>query len=49
MALTQEMKDWFGDGEWDVDLMLSYGMVTEKQIIEMFKKEHGMGSENYEL
>jgi hypothetical protein len=37
---TEEQKRWFGDGEWDVDLMLSCGAVTEDQIIEMYNREH---------
>lgn len=38
--LTQEVKDWFGGGEVDVDLMLAVGAVTEQQILEMWEREH---------
>src|SRR5437016_3029417 len=30
--LTQEMKDWFGDSERDVDAMLASGKVTPEMI-----------------
>lgn len=36
MGCTQEMKDWFGQGEYDVDLMLRMGAVTEDQIVWMW-------------
>lgn len=27
--ITQEQKDWLGNGEWDIELMLRNGLVTE--------------------
>lgn len=33
-GLTEEIKNWFGDGEVDVDLMLQMGAVTEQQILD---------------
>lgn len=38
-VLTKEMKDWFGQGEYDIDLMLDCGAVTAGQIIEMWNIE----------
>jgi hypothetical protein len=38
--LTDEMKNWFGDGEFDIDLMLKMGVVTEEQIIKSYNEEH---------
>jgi hypothetical protein len=29
IEITQEMKNWFGQGEQDVDLMLRMGVLTE--------------------
>lgn len=37
--LTKEIKDWFGDGEVDVDLMLRMGAVTEDVILELWNRE----------
>ena len=31
--LTPEMKAWFGHGEWDVDLMLRMGVLTESTLL----------------
>jgi hypothetical protein len=38
-VLTKEMKDWFGQGEYDIDSMLDCGAVTAGQIIEMWNIE----------
>jgi hypothetical protein len=35
--VTEEMKQWFGDGEVDVDCMLACGAITESQIIELWE------------
>jgi len=40
MTLTQEVKDWFGGGEVDVDLMIAVRAVTEQQILELWEREH---------
>ena len=40
MEATKEMKDWFGMGEYDTDLMISCGAITEEQIVEMYNREH---------
>jgi hypothetical protein len=37
--LSEEIKYWFGDGEWDVDLMLRMRVVTEDQILKMYNQE----------
>lgn len=37
--MTEEIKYWFGDGEVDVDLMIRMGVVTEKQIMEIWEKD----------
>lgn len=34
--LTEEITRWFGDGEYDVDLMLRLGVVTEEQILALW-------------
>lgn len=31
--LTQEMKDWFGNGEYDIDAMLKFGVLTEDGLL----------------
>lgn len=36
-ALTQEMKNWFGHGEVDVDVMLASGQVTPRRIVELWR------------
>lgn len=49
--LSQNIKDWFGDGEKDVDLMLRTGVVTEKQVKDewlAFVKRGGL-DESYEI
>lgn len=33
----EEMKNWFGDGEWDVGLMLRLGVLTEEKLVEICK------------
>ena len=33
--LTKEMKDWLGDGEWDIDLMIRMGLNTEEEIYQI--------------
>jgi hypothetical protein len=35
--ISKEIKDWFGDGEVDVDLMIATGVVTEEQILTLWK------------
>jgi hypothetical protein len=37
--LSEEIKNWFSDGEWDVDLMLRMGVVTEEQILKWYNQE----------
>lgn len=37
--LTKEIKEWFGDGEIDVDMMLAFGCVTEKTILTLWNRE----------
>ena len=37
--LSEEIKYWFSDGEWDVDLMLRMGIVTEEQILKWYNQE----------
>lgn len=39
MRATKEIKQWFGQGEYDVDLMIACGAVTEAQIVEMYNRE----------
>lgn len=39
--LTEEIKRWFGDGEYDVDLMLRLGVVTETQILALWDAREG--------
>jgi hypothetical protein len=38
--LLPEVKDWFSEGEWDVDLMIRMGVITEEHIQHMYDKEH---------
>jgi hypothetical protein len=38
--LSEKIKYWFSDGEWDVDLMLSMGVISEEAILAMYNKEH---------
>ncbi|RRJ54803.1 hypothetical protein EHV15_35020 [Paenibacillus oralis] len=33
-------KHWFGDGEYNVDLMVGSGAITKEQIIKMYIQEH---------
>lgn len=35
MKLTNEMKEWFGDGEIDVDLIIRMGVTTESNLCEI--------------
>ena len=37
--LTKEIKDWFGGGEQDVDLMLRMGVVQEEFILDLWRRE----------
>jgi len=37
---TQEMIEWFADGEVDINLMLRLNLITHQQIIELWKREH---------
>jgi hypothetical protein len=32
---SQEMKDWLSAGEWDIDLMLRMGLITDAWIVDM--------------
>ena len=41
IELTKEIKDWFGDGEVDVDLMLSLGIITKEQILKLWENHNG--------
>jgi len=36
-AIEIKAKQWFGDGEVDVDLMISSGAITKDQIIKMYR------------
>ncbi|MFL1672605.1 hypothetical protein [Paenibacillus dendritiformis] len=36
---TGTAKEWFGQGEIDVNLMIAMEAITEKQIMEMYEKE----------
>ena len=36
MNIKQTIKDWFGNGEIDVNLMIRCGAISEDQIIEIF-------------
>lgn len=38
--LYPKAKQWFGDGEVDVNLMVSSGAITKEQIIKMYIKEN---------
>lgn len=38
--LLPKAKQWFGDGEVDVDLMIRCGAVSENQLIKMYIKEN---------
>lgn len=35
----EKAKRWFGDGEWDVDLMIGMGAITLEQILTMYRRE----------
>lgn len=35
----EQAKEWFGQGEIDVNLMIAMEAITEKQIMEMYEKE----------
>ena len=37
--LIKKAKEWFSDGEIDVDLMINCGVITESQIVDMYLKE----------
>ena len=37
--LTQQMKEWFGSGEYDVDLMLRVGAVTPETIQTLWEND----------
>lgn len=39
-ALLPKAKQWFGQGEVDVDLMIGMGAITKAQIIQMYIKEN---------
>jgi hypothetical protein len=39
MTVTQEMKDWFGNGEADVDLMLRLGILKEETIVLLWEND----------
>jgi hypothetical protein len=32
-------KSWFGQGEYNVNLMISAGVITEYRILQMYEKE----------
>lgn len=34
---TKEMRDWFGNGEADVDLMLALGIVKHETIVKLWQ------------
>lgn len=42
-SLLPKAKQWFGQGEVDVDLMIGMGAVTKDQIIKMYIKENPNG------
>ncbi len=47
--LIKKAKDWFSNiGECDVDLMISYGVITEDQIVEMYLKENNIKFLDYD-
>ena len=37
MTEIEKAKQWFSDGEWDVNLTISFGAITEAQIVEMYR------------
>lgn len=39
-SLLPKAKQWFGDGEIDVDLMISMRAITKEQLIKMYVKEN---------
>jgi hypothetical protein len=32
--MIQQMKEWLGDGEYDIDLMIRMGTLTEARVVE---------------
>lgn len=42
-SLLPKAKQWFGQGEVNVDLMIGMGVVTKDQIIKMYIKENPNG------
>jgi hypothetical protein len=37
--ISEEMKDWFGQGEADVDLMLRLGILKEETILMLWEND----------
>jgi hypothetical protein len=47
-TLVTKAKDWFGDGEVDVDLMIGCGALTLDRIISMYLSENNLKLEDFE-
>jgi hypothetical protein len=39
-TLLPKSKQWFGDGEIDVDLMIRSGVISKEKLIKMYIKEN---------
>lgn len=37
--LVKAAKEWFGDGDVDVDLLLNYGIIQLETIVRLYEKE----------